>query len=232
MYAPSIIDPALDDRLRADVEPGERIVWSGQPRRGPYARRMLPAGLAGLAFLLFGLGAGVLVSSTTSNIPPPPADVLAQMTPQERAAWQQAAQPDAIDRALPFIFAGGFGLFGLPLALIPVMAWFAAGRTAYAITDRGVIVQQGKLTGGYTALRYKRSELSSLRRTERSGGVGDLVFDAAPAIDGSNRPGQRAPNMQSGFFGIDGVREVEQLLKKTLRIDESRDAAAGDQTPA
>lgn len=224
MYAPSIIDPALDDRLRADVEPGERLVWTGQPRRGAYARRMLPAGIAGLAFLAFGIGAGFMVATMNTPIVPPP-EALAQMTPQERAVWERHQQPDAMDRVLPFIFAGGFGLFGLPLSLIPIMAWFAAGRTAYAITDRGVIVQQGKLTGGYVSLRYQRSQLSSLQRTERSGGVGDLEFVSAPATDGTTTTGRggRAPNVKSGFFGIDGVREVEQMLKKTLRIDESRE---------
>ena len=225
MYAPSIIDPALDDRLRADVEPGERLVWTGQPRRGAYARRMLPAGIAGLAFLAFGIGAGFMVATMNKPIVPPP-EILAKMPPEERAVWERNQQPDALDRVLPFIFAGGFGLFGLPLSLIPLMAWFAAGRTAYAITDRGVIVQQGKLTGGYVSLRYHRSQLTSLQRTERSGGVGDLEFVSAPATDGTTTTGRggRAPNVKSGFFGIDGVREVEQMLKKTLRIDESREA--------
>ncbi len=188
---------------------------------------MLPAGIAGLAFLAFGIGAGFMVATMNKPIVPPP-EALAQMSPQERAVWERHQQPDAMDRVLPFIFAGGFGLFGLPLSLIPVMAWFAAERTAYAITDRGVIVQQGKLTGGYVSLRYHRSQLTSLQRTERSGGVGDLEFVSAPATDGTTGAGRggggRAPNVKSGFFGIDGVREVEQMLKKSLRIDESREA--------
>jgi hypothetical protein len=54
-----------------------------------------------------------------------------------------------------------------------------------------------------------------MSRTERADGSGDLVFEEDWSRD---RHGHRQVRRR-GFFAIAGVREVEDLVRKTLKVE-------------
>ena len=112
----------------------------------------------------------------------------------------------------PFI-AGGVWLS----AMWASRAWLRilARKTVYALTNRRVIVWQPSWFGRVTAQSFTASGLNQMFRMERPDGAGDLVFQVpVTAFRANSQPERR------GFVAIDNVREVEELVRKTLLVDE------------
>ncbi|MBI3912412.1 MAG: hypothetical protein HY320_15945 [Armatimonadetes bacterium] len=178
-----------------EIDPRERLLWTGQPRPGRFARQMLPVLLFGIPFFGFAVfwtsmaTWGVFSSRTAGHGPPG-----------------------------PFLF---FPLFGLPFLLVGAgmllsplfMAW-AARRTVYAVTDQWAIIFQG---GWKTAVRsFRKGDLSQIQRTQFRDGSGDLIFCAefAPCSRGYGYYGYRGN--QIGFIGVDNVKSVEDLIERHI----------------
>ena len=180
----------MDDHnpaIAAELGPGERLVWAGQPRVGRLALPAIPLALFGVVFAGFG---GFWITS--------------------------------VNRQLG---GDGFALFGLPFVFIGLAAmlspgWFvwAASQTRYAVTDRRVLLLEPRLGLGVQVRSYEPGALTNIIRTQRGDGSGDLIFEEIRTFDhqGHSRITHR------GFKGIANVRQVEELIRSTLLVDQPR----------
>jgi hypothetical protein len=198
----------LDDRtlpvelgilVRAELRDGERLLWAGQPRPGRFARLAwldvifgIPWTLTMIALLAF------LIYTNLQDAP--------------------RAQP-AAPRWAGLVVLIPFLLIGFAHLSAPYWAKRRARRTVYAITDRRVIVWEGKKFRPAKVHSLSPAELTRLHRVEHSGGVGDLIFDDCGEVrhwTGSSRK----------FVAIDGVREVEDLVRTALLAREGEPSNA------
>ena len=62
---------------------------------------------------------------------------------------------------------------------------------------------------------YTAAGLGHVSRTERADGSGDLVFEEITTY-ASNSNGGGWQTTRRGFMGIDRVRDVEELVRRTL----------------
>jgi hypothetical protein len=112
--------------------------------------------------------------------------------------------------AVPWVIA----LFiAVPLYYVarPVLDYLAARGTIYAVTDRRAVIVKPK-RGGRVVETYRT--LGQIERRDLGGGRGDLLF--ASEIDPHDRRAYRLRKV--GFYGVEGVREVERLLLNTLAL--------------
>jgi hypothetical protein len=182
------------------------------------------------------------MSEAGFDVPPEVVERVArELSPEERLVWVGQPRPDLAVRPAYFIVPFGvvftgmallwmvvaafltlgllapcglpFLVIGVALILSPTWLRSLARRTAYALTDRRAIVFQPSLFGRVTVQSFTASGLGQLTRSERSDGSGDLVFQSYLTGFGTN-----ARTVQTGFMGIDRVREVEDLVRKTLQV--------------
>jgi hypothetical protein len=168
----------------AQLDGGERLLWSGVPRPGRSARLALPLGLFGIPF------AGFAAFWTWSAY-------------RAVSHGSAAGGPGAL-----------FPLFGLPFLLIgagmltaPLGVWLAATRTVYAVTERRAMIIERMGATSVQSWRYE--DMDELQRVERADGSGDLFF-ATRTRTGQRGVSYRT---RIGFLGIPDVRSVEQLLQ-------------------
>lgn len=182
--------------LEEEMEPGERLVWCGQPGGLSFLGASLPLFLFGLVFCGFSIFWVSMAWSATHSAP-------------------KNGGPPGGELFFP-LFGVPFVLVGLCMVLSPLGALIRARRTFYGLTDRAAIVMRGKLLGGRDVTRYDASRLRDMTRSDRWSGRGDLVFErVASGAYWGRRNGY--PVMQSqGFIGIDDVRDVERLVRTTL----------------
>jgi hypothetical protein len=110
---------------------------------------------------------------------------------------------------LPFL-AVGIGLIASPIWLRSM-----ARRTLYALTDRRALIWQPGWFGSATVRSYTAAGLGHISRRERRDGSGDLVFEEFTTYShGSNGPSSHTT--RRGFLAINNVREVEELVRRTL----------------
>jgi hypothetical protein len=109
-FAWAALPPRLAGELMAELEPAERVVWTGVPRRASVVRRALRDLLIPLAFNGLVLAIVALCS------------------------WS-APQAGPLALGLVPLLA-----LGLPLFQAPLGAWHAARQTFYAVTDRRALV--------------------------------------------------------------------------------------------
>jgi hypothetical protein len=118
-----------------------------------------------------------------------------------------------------------FGIFALPMialivpALVLVVSpvWFRLKRlrTVYAVTNLRVIVQEGNGFGGCRTKSFWPDTLA-LICVERTHGVGDLLFVQRETA------GNRIATVGSGFFAVEKVRDVENVIRATLSVGRTR----------
>ena len=108
-----------------------------------------------------------------------------------------------------------FALFGVPFVLVglgmltsPYWLYKKAKQTVYALTNRRAMI----ITGGSTkkVQSFTGNDIGIIERTERSNGIGDVVF-ATVVGKKSDQP--------VGFMGISEARRVERLLLDTFKKD-------------
>jgi hypothetical protein len=169
------------------LRPDEKLLWSGQPDPRRIAFQTWPVFIIALPWTVFGL------------------------------YWAATAtgfkMPD-LSAPNPMIFFPFIGvlcsLIGLSLLALPFMAWRRAGRTVYAVTD------QRCMTIINSSRRYVSShidqEMGQIKCIERSEGSGDLIF--SPSASDAAKDLTRVTN--SGFYGIDHVRRVEDIVRSTF----------------
>lgn len=169
----------------AELQPGETIVWTGQPLPGLFARRSL-------GFVLFGS----------------PWSAFAIF-------WIAGASgfklPDFSHGAGLFpLFGVPFVLIGIGLLSSPWWMRRKARRTAYLITDRRALVLAGGPGRSMTIRSFEPHRLGDIRRVQNSDGSGDLVFERTWASDGDG--GRQSTD--HGFLAIHEVRYVETLVRQ------------------
>lgn len=122
---------------------------------------------------------------------------------------------------------------GLCMAAEPLRRKRRIRMSVYAITNQRVIVlQKTAVSFGLMTLSARREDLGHMHSVERSDGSGDLILQQAGGMIGTmfdGRAGDLTP-VTVGFWGIERVREVEALLRRTLRLDEADEAH--QETPA
>jgi hypothetical protein len=210
-FDPDGLSGEWDDRVRSELREGERIVWLGRPRPGHLARQAWPIVLFGIPWTAFAICWIVFASTILSG------------------AFGGGMRAGAAGDGMIGLFRFLFPLFGLPfvvigLGMLSSPYWLArkAERSCYALTDRRAIVWEPRWFGGVEVRNYGPEALEKLRRIEYPSGSGDLVFEEIVTI-GRDNDGHRTTNTRRyGFIGIDGVREVEDLLRKTLGPDEGK----------
>jgi hypothetical protein len=188
----------LDERVRAELHDGERLLWVGQPRARWFSPEAGTAVIFGSVFTAFALFWTYM------------------------AAWiVWSGEPGKNDPGIAVrVCFPSFGLFfvliGLGLLSTPFWLRRKAKQTCYALTDRRAILFEGGSLGGFSVRSYGPHDLKALERVEYPDGSGDLVFA------GSRRGRRRVRTDSPGFMRIDNVREVEALLRQTLHLGDAR----------
>ena len=90
-------------------------------------------------------------------------------------------------------------------------------RIHYALTDRRALIWEPGWFR-YTVRSYAREALGRMVRVDRTGGAGDLVFEEYYTRSTDSDGMSSTTRHQRGFMGIDGVREVEELVRLTLGL--------------
>jgi hypothetical protein len=178
----------LAGMVDGELAKGEQIAWVGQPIAVRWARMSLPFILFGIPWTAFAI------------------------------FWIAAASSFKGPEGLGVF--GLFPLFGVPFVVIglgmlssPYWLWRKALRTAYVVTDRRTILIEGHLLSGFTVRSFEPDRLHDLQRTQYPDGSGNLVFERQFRIDrnGNSRP------KEVGFLAIDGVKDVENLIRELAR---------------
>ncbi|QQS41620.1 MAG: hypothetical protein IPM63_01365 [Acidobacteriota bacterium] len=174
----------LKELIDRELEIGERIVWTGMPRRTfftPAATGSFLFGIPWTAFAVFWTlmaGAGTWFTSGFSMFSIFP------------------------------LFGIPFILIGIGMLSAPLGAYIKSGRTAYVITDKRAISFEG---GSSTVIRsFTPEKLGDVFRRERSGGYGDVIIDLSHTRDSD---GDKQTE-EVGFFRVRDPHQVERLLKE------------------
>jgi len=171
----------------AQLDGGERLLWSGFPEPRQVALSLLPAAVFGVPFLAFACFWITMAMHGTSRMP--------------RSAGPWFLFP---------LFGLPFVLVGLSIVCSPLWAWRQANRTVYAVTDKRVLIIGGALPRGVQS--FTAAELGDFARTENADGSGTLWFGWRATMMRNSVPGRA----RIGFIGIPGVRAVEQLIRDNV----------------
>lgn len=220
----AVLPDDLDQTVRDELEPGERLIWLQQPSgRSPLPWSTYAPALFGIPFTAF---------------------AVFWMAAAGWGVWGGgAAGPKG--NAGPFAL---FPLFGLPFVLIGLGMltspfWVrrrmrrSAAQTAYAITDRRAIVfdggyqvsrlshpmatmsgLSGRRSGDLRIQSFSPEQVAHRERIQNRDGTGDILFGDSGATPGlPSVVGQFAtmmlPGLRSGFYSITEVKQVDDLLR-------------------
>lgn len=195
MGLPSFDDSTLPDEvqncIRSELRDGEQLVWVGQPLPGRFARWAWFRVIWSIPWVMIPLILMVasLVAIFGGNV-----------QGGEATYW------------VLLVFAIPFLSIGLANLSAPYWARRRGKRTIYAITNQRAIVWEGKNFRPPKVHSFGPADLTQLRRVEYSDSVGDLIFGdhiEIPSLSG----------MVRSFVAIDGVQEVEKLLRKAVLAD-------------
>jgi hypothetical protein len=193
LYGDAEIPAHLKNRVQGELDQDEQLLWIGQPQPGRMARKAIPLMIFGIPFTAFALfwmtmASGILFVGGNADFG-------------------------------PGIFLLCFPLFGIPFVVVglglltaPFWAYRNAGRTCYAVTSKRVILWEAGWFGSITVRSYLPPELTKIFRREHSDGTGDLIFEEYYTY---GRRGRSHLNHR-GFLAIERVREIEELIRKTL----------------
>jgi hypothetical protein len=178
----------IQGMVRSELQPGESLQWTGTADAGRAAVSALPAMIFGIPFAGFALFWITMAYHGTHAI----------------------SRSSSNSSAGVFSF---FPLFGLPFLLIglgivstPLFAYFKAIKTAYAITDKRILV----ITDGRTRTvkSCTPADIVSVDHLERAGGTGDVIIRTNSIMQTRNSFSQ----MTVGLLGVNNVKEVARLV--------------------
>lgn len=189
----------LQSAVNAELQRGERLVWFGQPRPRSFMVGGIIIALFGLPFTAFAL------------------------------FWTFMALVGTHFAGAPSLIGILFSLFGIPfivvgLGMLSAPFWLGrrSRRIVYLLTNRRAVVIEPGFFSGSTVHSFQPERLTSITRTQRPDGSGDLVFEQFTTHHHSGHTTTRR-----GFIGIDNVREVEDLINSLVEQNlVRRDAAA------
>lgn len=179
--------------IDAELQPGERVTWSGQPIPGRFARRSIAIVIFGIPFTAFAIF--------------------------WIAGASEFKQPDFSGGAGLFpLFGVPFVLIGLGMLSSPFWMRLKAARTAYAITDRRALIIEGRLFRSIGIRSFESDRLRDIRRVQNSDGSGDLIFERTWTTDAD---GARQ-STDHGFQAISDVKAVETLIRQLAETSKQR----------
>lgn len=143
------LPPGVEERVLAEVEPREAILWVGRPSRGRYFLSGLPAFVFGIPWTAFALFWVVMASGARAIGP---------------VGW-----------FFP-LFGLPFVAVGVAMLATPFWARARAGQVAYVVTNRRVIFLEPSFPSGQKVVSLLPGEFGPLERVERADGSGDLTF--------------------------------------------------------
>jgi hypothetical protein len=108
------------------------------------------------------------------------------------------------------LWGGMFMTIGACMLLSPLWSWWLARHTLYVVTNRRALLIEAPWRCRIQPFTGER--LLNVIRVEDGYGRGDIILDQLP-IRGSRG---RTTIQEIGFFGLDDVKHVEQLLRATV----------------
>lgn len=183
--------------LDSYLDPGERLLWSGQPKQGLRLQAsdaiMIPFSLMWGGFAIF-WEASVLGLVTTNhryvshiNEPPP------QGPPLFMAIW-----------GIPLVLIGLYMIVG--------RFFFDAatrGKTWYGVTDQRLLIVKTFFTRSVASFDY--TQLPALNLTERGDHSGDITFGAPIPSDYAVRSNRRP--VIPGFYLLPDARRIYDVIR-------------------
>ncbi len=171
--------------IEGELASGERIRWTGRPHSWRFVPAMIPRFIFGIFVAAAALP--ILVDALGAE------------------GWGGRLFLSVF--ALPFVLVALVLLSALPWAIRK------GRRTLYVVTDRRAITFLRGISS--TSIRsFGPEQLTDLERKEKDDGSGDITFMSVVKALGRGEPDARRASAEGlGFFGIEDVREVEELLK-------------------
>ena len=174
----------LEDKVKRELESGERVLWMQQP-----IPRYFTAVSTGAFFFAIPWTAFAVF-------------------------WICGASgfkcPDFSKGGFSFfpLFGVPFVLIGIGMLSSPLWSYRKAFKTVYVITDRRAITFD---SGWTTTIRsYPPDRLQSIYRKEKRDGTGDVVL--GQRVWSGSEGGQQAQDL--GFLNVRDPKTVEQMLRK------------------
>lgn len=195
------VDSLMSDEVNSEIQPGERILWTGRPQPLRYVMRDMPRILGALGTL----GIGVVVLLVFSQF------------------WNGMGVGFRISEGFnPF---AQFNTMFLLVAVLIILGgvgpaaldYLKAGRIVYAITDqRLLIITLPALWWGRSVQSYGQHDLRAVARRMHGDDIGDVVF-SSESYQVRSKYGHRTRTREVGFFGVPEARRVEQLILDTFK---------------
>lgn len=183
-----MIDPVTQSAVQSELDSGEQLIWTARPNPQRVAMRQLPLFLFGIPFFAFAvtwMGGAFFMTRLVSG-----------------------AAPGLGPTSFFPLFGVPFVLVGLYLLTSPAVAYWKAGKTIYAVTNRRAILIEGGTSRSVQT--FERGEIGHIERREHSNGTGDVIF-ARERVSGAKG---RSYLREVGFWGIPNAREVERLMRQ------------------
>lgn len=184
MNQTGVIPRELDDKVKRELESGERILWMEQPIPRYFTAMSTGAFLFAIPWTAFAV------------------------------FWMCGASgfkmPDFSKGGFSFfpLFGLPFFLIGIGMLSSPLWSYRKAFKTVYVITDRRAITFDA---GWTTTIRsYPPDRLQNIHRKEKRDGSGDVVL--GQRVWSGSEGGQQSQDL--GFLNIRDPKTVEQMLRK------------------
>jgi hypothetical protein len=170
--------------IQAQLEPGEKLLWSGQPRRGlmlrPYDLFLIPFSLVWCGFAIF---------------------------------WEvgvnQAGAPLLFRLwGVPFVLIGLYIVFGRFFTDAMLRA-----RTHYAVTDRRILIVSGFFSRNFRSIYLRGLAEMEINEGRRGRGTITFGPTSAQAAMLRGWPGT-GKSLPPAFEGIEGARQVLEIIRK------------------
>ena len=184
MNQTGVIPRELDDKVKRELESGERILWMEQPIPRYFTAMSTGAFLFAIPWTAFAV------------------------------FWMCGASgfkmPDFSKGGFSFfpLFGLPFFLIGIGMLSSPLWSYRKAFKTVYVITDRRAITFDA---GWTTTIRsYPPDRLQNIHRKEKRDCSGDVVL--GQRVWSGSEGGQQSQDL--GFLNIRDPKTVEQMLRK------------------
>ena len=198
LFDGGVLPPELDERVRRELQPGERLLWVGQPDPRRAARASLVVVIFGVcwtAFSVFWIVLAIIFVVVG----------LAAKGGQMPNLWC----------CFP-AFGVPFVLIGVAMMSPPYWQRRRARMSCYAMTDRRALVLQADFRGTIDYRRYGPEQLGRIIRTEHRDGSGDLIFEEVVTVGRDSDGDPTTHTTRHGFIAVPQVRDVEELLRRVL----------------
>ena len=178
----------LQDLVKRELERGEHIQWSGQPKPSFLNAESLGSFLFGIpwtAFAVFWVAMAYVGVSETDDV--------------------------GVFNLFP-LFGVPFILIGLGMLSSPLRIYLKLRKTVYALTNQRLILIEPSWRANVIR-NYSFAELQAITiyREERADGSGHLIIDAKPEVLSTKMKTKKIV-----LTGISQVKAVEQQLKQLV----------------